>query len=659
VLAGHAHASEFRISTRHGTVRWLRDYAYPQRDDAGQVIRIIGAASDITAHKQAEETYQVLVDHSLQGLVILQGGRICFANPVTTTILGYTLPELQAMSPHTAARLIYADDRPAVLHALRTHRHVPATHIHYHFRVYCNDGTIRWLEAFTTGISYQDAPAVQMGAIDISERLQAEQALMRSESIYRTMFERNQAVKLLIDPQTGAIVDANPAAAQFYGYPRATLLTMHITDINILPQEQVQLEMERARTEQRLYFNFRHRLASGTVRDVEVYSSPIHIEGRSLLYSIVHDVTERRRTEEALHHLNTRLANSVYDLRKRNQDLLLLSELDDTILACSAVEEAFAPIATTADRLFNGQPGILYLQNSHGRLLPAAWWGHTPVAPPDEYTRICWALRQETSHVVESAESPLCCTCTNVISGDETIFPYICVPLTTQDETIGVLHLREGPDEPTVLRQHWERLAETFAGQVALSLSHLRMRIGLQEQALHDPLTGLFNRRYLDTTLKRELHRAYRDGSTVAIVLLDIDYFKQFNTDFGHDGGDAMLRSVGALLRANIRESDVPCRYGGEEFLLILPGVSAQDAQQRAEYLREAVQELQVSHRGMTLHTITISAGVAVFPTHGTNIETLTKAADRALYQAKASGRNQVICATPAYRLEAQSTNPD
>jgi diguanylate cyclase (GGDEF)-like protein/PAS domain S-box-containing protein len=179
----------------------------------------------------------------------------------------------------------------------------------------------------------------------------------------------------------------------------------------------------------------------------------------------------------------------------------------------------------------------------------------------------------------------------------------------------------------------------------------------LTQQAIHDPLTGLYNRRYLDETLPRELQRATRHRSSVGIIMLDIDHFKRFNDIYGHDGGDALLRAVGTFLQTNIRGDDIACRYGGEEFTLVLPGASLVDTQQRAEAVRAGVQALVVEHAGQELTHVTVSLGVAVFSDYRTTADMLIRAADQALYQAKRSGRNQVVSDARTFSHEIGRTN--
>ncbi len=255
---------------------------------------------DITERKQAEEAYANVVENSLQGLIIFQDDRIQFANPAMATMYGYRQEELLALLPEQVYACIHPEDRPDVVQIARDRlvgKPVPA---HYQTRFIHKDGTVRWTETYSTRINYRGHPAIQASFIDITERKAAEEALRESEARYRAIFEDNLAVKLLIEPTTGAIIDANQAASDFYGYPLDTLRAMSITDINVLPPDQVRTEMEHARLRQDKYFIFPHRLASGALRTVEVYSSPIKVNGQPMLFSIIHDITERKEAEEAL-----------------------------------------------------------------------------------------------------------------------------------------------------------------------------------------------------------------------------------------------------------------------------------------------------------------------------------------------------------------------
>ena len=181
------------------------------------------------------------------------------------------------------------------------------------------------------------------------------------------------------------------------------------------------------------------------------------------------------------------------------------------------------------------------------------------------------------------------------------------------------------------------------AEHIALALSNLKLKETLRQQSIRDALTGLYNRRYMEETLERELNRAAREDKPVGVMMFDIDHFKRFNDLEGHDAGDALLRELGAYLNRTIRGSDIVCRYGGEEFLVVLPGASKENSRLRAEEIRNGVKELLVYHLGKALAKCTISIGVAVYPEHERSAERLLKAADNALYRAKNEGRDRVV----------------
>jgi diguanylate cyclase (GGDEF)-like protein len=220
---------------------------------------------------------------------------------------------------------------------------------------------------------------------------------------------------------------------------------------------------------------------------------------------------------------------------------------------------------------------------------------------------------------------------------------YLCAPMIAYGEIQGVLHLRNIEKSTDSFAKSKLGLAGTIADYIGLALANLKLRETLRQQSIHDPVTGLFNRRYMKEALERELRRAVRDQRSLGILMFDIDHFKKLNDTFGHEVGDAVLNALGNFLKMQIRGNDIPCRYGGEEFLVILPRLPLEECQQRAEKLRDEVKRLDVQHEGKLLPHITFSVGIAEFPEHGDNLDDLLKAADNALYLAKASGRDRVV----------------
>lgn len=256
-------------------------------------------------------------------LVADSQGFIIYASPSIKTILGYNPQGVLGEGWWNVTREDPAERQRERAYVTRCARgELAISEAPYERQVKRRDGQIRWF-------LWEDAKGpggllIGVGH-DITARKQAEESLRESEQRYRQMFEKNQAVKLLIDPDSGAIVDANPAAAQFYGYSVETLRRLKVTDINTLPPERVAAEMAQAALEQRSYFLFQHRLASGHICDVEAHSSPLQLQGRTLLYSIIHDISARRRAEQALHQsynlLETRVQERTAALSQANAEL--------------------------------------------------------------------------------------------------------------------------------------------------------------------------------------------------------------------------------------------------------------------------------------------------------------------------------------------------
>ena len=217
-------------------------------------------------------------------------------------------------------------------------------------------------------------------------------------------------------------------------------------------------------------------------------------------------------------------------------------------------------------------------------------------------------------------------------------------PILNDDQCLGVLALgrdKAGYEFTTDQIQ----FGRFFANLTALVFNNAQLREALQEQSIRDPLTGLFNRRYMEETLKREVRRVTRQLRPLGIIMIDIDHFKDFNDTYGHTMGDALLQNLGEFLQSHVRGEDVACRYGGEEFILIMPNTSIATAEERAEYLREAVKQLQVESDSQPSDGITLSLGIAIYPEHGRTMEAVLRAADAALYRAKQEGRDRVVIA--------------
>jgi len=332
-------------------------------------------------------------------------------------------------------------------------------------------------------------------------------------------------------------------------------------------------------------------------------------------------------------------------LAERVNELDLLNRMGELFQACLSLEEAYGVIGRLAPRLFPAEAGAVFALSAERSLIEVvAKWGTRSVDGAVYSPEACWALRNGRPHVVEDTGAGVLCE--HLTSPPP--LAYVCTPLVAQGNSFGVLYVSSEPrNGEAALSQAKQRLAEAVAAQLGLGLSNVQLRQILRSQSIHDPLTGLFNRRYMSETLDREVHRARRAGHPLGVLMVDVDGFKQQNDAFGHDAGDAILVELGALLQGSLRKEDIACRYGGEEFVLVLPDASLENAARRAEQLRDAVRRMRIPHKDALLGPVTISVGVAAFPDHGSDATGLLKSADMALYEAKRTGRDRVTVARP------------
>ncbi len=342
--------------------------------------------------------------------------------------------------------------------------------------------------------------------------------------------------------------------------------------------------------------------------------------------------------ESALHDMT----RSFETLRSRESESLLLIDLGDTLQSSATVEQARGPVKETLVKLFQG--GAVSVVNVSEDLFDTTVaWGRDSSSRPPFPRSHCWALQSNQLHFSDDPDGP----CGHAVDPAATVV--ICVPMIAHGDTIGVLQIYSydatvASQNSGDARANLTRLALGVGDQLGMALANFRLRDSLREQAIRDPLTNLFNRRYMEETFVRELSRAARDHVEIGVMQIDIDHFKEFNDSYGHDVGDVLLRAFANLLFAHFRDSDVPCRYGGEEFTLILISSTLDETEARALELQESVLGLWLDvGGGITPAPPTLSIGVASYPTHGDTADALIRAADQALYAAKSQGRDKVV----------------
>lgn len=459
-----------------------------------------------------------------------------------------------------------------------------------------------------------------------------EPLLLQAEQAYEDVrgLVRDSAV------QTQRIEELGPKLRR-----RITLLREHLDrvsegkQIQVLP-ESLQLSAEiRMRT--RELVEHERKVLAGRVTErtqrttlaLELYGVGLGLSALLVAGAIVlmaRETRARQKTEQ--------------ELSRQHEESSLLLQMAELLQATLSLDEAYQVIDSSAPRFFPGEPGALFLRDPGTEMMRArSRWGNY-AADGDKCLQFaqddCWSLRRGKLHGLDAQGPRVRCK----HAPDSELPNSLCLPLVAHGELLGSLHVMT--DRPISSLQG---RAAIFGEHLSMALANLQLRERLREEAIRDPLTGLYNRRHAQEALDRELRRAERTKEPVALLMIDVDHFKKFNDNFGHQAGDHVLATLGKLLKTHTRASDIVSRIGGEELLIIMPGSQERDAQLKADMLREQVAKLQLMHAGHELGRITISIGVAVHPRHGVTAELLLRAADNALYQAKNSGRNRVALA--------------
>lgn len=355
------------------------------------------------------------------------------------------------------------------------------------------------------------------------------------------------------------------------------------------------------------------------------------------LVGIGRDITERKRAQDAL--------------QQRNDELRLLNEMGGLLQGCLREEQTYQVVRDICGRLFFRDAGCLRLLDETGTVLRyVGGWGEHEAVDEDIADRDCLALSDGRNQLVASCgQGPEC----RYMAGDHAS---VCASIGVNDTVFGVLHMHLANGRDKYSAEEWSLFIEpklTLVRRVtdyyALYLNNIRLRETLRKEAIRDSLTGLYNRRHMEAYMEREEHRYQRYRFGLSVVMLDIDHFKRVNDTYGHEAGDKVLEAVGEYLLKYVRGGDLACRYGGEEFLLVMSGATAEDAAKRAEDIRKGIAGLVVACKDMECRelalSVTLSAGVASLPGHGSAIKEVITAADKALFQAKAGGRDRLVVA--------------
>ncbi|MDH4133483.1 MAG: CHASE domain-containing protein [Gammaproteobacteria bacterium] len=446
----------------------------------------------------------------------------------------------------------------------------------------------------------------------------------------------------------GTIETVNPAVVATFGYSAAELVGQNVKIL--MP------EPDHTRHDQ--YLRSYHdtgvakiigtprqvfgRRRDGSVFPLELAVGALTRDDKPLYVGILRDVTER-------HESSQKMKSIIHELEQRAREMAFLSSLGDILQTCQNLDEAYKVVCGILPKMFCHYSGALYVTSEKSRQMEmACHWGGALHSQQIE-SHECMAVRRGMPFLNDSAQAVLHC---KHFESHQPAMSY-CVPLIAQGATIGMLTLfRQEPiadgasDAEATLTPQKQELVIAASKQIAMALANLTLRQSLEQRSIHDALTGLNNRHFIQEMLPREIQRVMRlETPSLAVLLLDVDHFKKINDTYGHAAGDRVLREIARVLGVNTRREDLVCRYGGEEFVVVLAGANISGAIDRASRLRNEVKKLRIESDGVRLPAVTISIGIAMLPQQGTDEDSLLRQADQALYAAKAAGRDQVMVA--------------
>ncbi|MBF0495456.1 MAG: cache domain-containing protein [Deltaproteobacteria bacterium] len=497
---------------------------------------------------------------------------------------------------------------------------------------------------------------------DFMEKLSiSNQNLQASEGRFRLLFE-NAVEGVFTMTREGKFLTVNPSLARMLGYESQNLLLREVADVGpkayIEASELERLMSELSRTGMVTGFETTYRRRDGSVIWMLVNARAYTDADGSIatIDGFCSDMTERKKADEAQNKIKEELENRVAErtmelsnyigqLEQRNVQESLLREMGQLLQVCRNTRESYAIVDEYVNRFFPDYCGVLCLfEATKKRLETAVSWGSPEGIEPEFTQNDCWALRQGKPYSVGDGGNRLFCSHVH----EKKCRAYLCMPIIAQGEIVGLLHLQSLPDGDADWKSRTEAregLVSTFTNHLGLALVNLKLQDRLRDQSLRDPLTGLYNRRFMEEFTTQEIWRVRRYGAPLSMALIDVDHFKKFNDTHGHDAGDLVLKELANRFRNYCRESDIVCRFGGEEFIIIMPSCSLDDAAVKADGLCKEIRErVRIPYRNEHL-TVTVSIGVASCPVHGMDIDEVVKAADDALYQAKHGGRDRVVTA--------------
>ncbi|MCS6882215.1 MAG: diguanylate cyclase [Oscillochloridaceae bacterium] len=562
--------------------------------------------------------------------------RAVYANRPLARLLGYGPDEIRGSEIDSLPSLLHPEDRANLERRLEELRDMSDEQtVEHTFRLRHRDGSWRWMR--TRGrVFRRDAEGrvcQVLGQIEDVTR----QHLYEEQLHYQASLLANVADAVIATDLTFRIQSWNAAAERIYGWTANEVLGRPVDEVLVTRylNDSAEAALQVLLREGQWRGEVEQRRRDGSYVPIQSSVTLLRngVERMTGVVAINRDISERRHAERLLQAVNARLEQTIVEARRYAAEVIQINQMHDLLQVCQNRSEAAEVIQLRLAALFPDHGGYLAVRVPGADDLEViCQWGEQRPARLVFPIEDCWALRRGQIHVLTDIQTGPRCRHLGAARAAYSC----CLPLAVQSEIYGVLHVA-GEAQPR------SELLISVGDAIKLALTNIDLREALREQAILDPLTGLFNRRYLEATLPREAHRAQREGEPLCVAMLDIDHFKSFNDRYGHEAGDMLLREVAWIFREHMRKSDIACRYGGEEFVLVLPGSAVEDTVQRLEQIRSLVNALQLDFHGRRLEPISISAGVAAYSGACGGIEELLRAADEALYAAKRPGRNTIV----------------
>jgi diguanylate cyclase (GGDEF)-like protein/PAS domain S-box-containing protein len=493
---------------------------------------------------------------------------------------------------------------------------------------------------------------------------------------------------IFIHDFNGNFTFINSTAYEKLGCSREELMDMNLADFTSAQNpEIVEQNMRRLIDKGQIQYQGEYNCKNGDVIKVDVKSQVMEIGNKKMILTVARDITELEelRTEHKKNSENTAQpnndnavkeqvseaespcvdqvnkqvvaggANEINDklvkwlsvLDQSRNEIALASKMSSFLQSCINMQEANRVITQFLPLLFPTVDGALYLLDSSAETYELlSSWGNN-LESDDSFTPdACIAVRRRTAHHVKCGENEDYCShfAKGINRG------YMDIPLTSQGKILGILHL-EGKDEVAesdtgnTLTGMAKNLAMIVAGQLAFAVSNIRLQEAVREQTIRDSLTGLYNRRYMEQALDKEIRHAVRSNSTVGMITLDLDSFGKFNEIHGYKSGNLVMRELADFLRSNSHSGDIVCRGNGDEFAILYPQISSDMLKQKAEGIREGLTYFNRRHQELYKEPLTLSLGVAIFPEDGKTPEQIIKLSEIALNRAAQDGGNRIVLA--------------